>query len=71
MLRGRRDALDARARRRAARQLAERELRAAADHGEQVVEVVRDAARQDAEALEALDLLDVAREPLALRPRRS
>ena len=54
--------------RRARRQIREREAGLAEDADEQVVEVVRDAAGQHAEALEALRLLDaiVERPPLAL-----
>jgi len=36
------------------------------DHGQQIVEVVRNAARQDAQALELLGVLQPSREDLAL-----
>ena len=62
MLRRLGDPLDARLRWHPVDEFTERQSRAAPDHRQQIVEVVRDAARQDAETLQALDLLDVARQ---------
>ena len=66
--RGALDAFDVLAPRRSGRQIRECEAGLAEDADEQVVEVVRHAAGQHAEALEALRLLDaiVERSPLAL-----
>ena len=66
--RGALDAFDVLASRRSGRQIREREAGLAEDADEQVVEVVRHAAGQHAEALEALRLLDaiVESSPFAL-----